>query len=338
MHGDILQLPSSQKFTCIHSLQVSKDDIDLFHSHKVSEQALGRWLVTSHSLGSGSFATVRLAMDTSQSAHRQVACKTLKRKSSDKRSSVVKEAQILGALNHPNINRVFDVVTDQKFIHIFLELCTGGDLFSYISHYESTGYRLCEGEAQYIMYQLLQGLEYLHERLISHRDLKPENILLFSPGPYPRIQIADFGLARPKSYQETFNVCGTVPYLPPEGIMALDNKLMGYVGIPADCWSAGVVMYLMLCSVVIESHDKESQYWLSSQRNDEVVKRRIIDGDVDFHPEIWESIPDAEALCQWLLSPDPQKRATVYDAQNSKWIKCDLLELKTAYQNRMNSF
>ena len=59
---------------------------------------------------------------------------------------------------------------------------------------------------------------------------KPENILLYSPGPYPRIQIADFGLARPNAHQETLNVCGTVSYLPPEGILALDYKHLGYVG------------------------------------------------------------------------------------------------------------
>jgi len=59
---------------------------------------------------------------------------------------------------------------------------------------------------------------------------QPENILLFSPGPYPRVLIADFGLARPNSYQETFNVCGTVSYLPPEGILALDNKHLSYTG------------------------------------------------------------------------------------------------------------
>lgn len=78
---------------------------------------------------------------------------------------------------------------------------------------------------------------------------QPENILLYTPGPYPRIQIADFGLARPKAYQETFNVCGTVSYLPPEGILALDHKHLGYVGMPADCWSAGVIMYIMLAYV-----------------------------------------------------------------------------------------
>lgn len=76
--------------------------------------------------------------------------------------------------------------------------------------------------------------------------LQPENILLFSPGPYPRVQIADFGLARSKAYQETLNVCGTVAYLPPEGILALDRKELGYVGMPADCWSAGVILYTIL--------------------------------------------------------------------------------------------
>jgi len=103
------------------------------------------------------------------------------------------------------------------------------------------------------MYQLLKGLSYLHENMISHRDLKPENILLHSPGPYPRILIADFGLARPNAHQETFNVCGTVSYLPPEGVLALDVKHLSYVGMPADCWSAGVILFIML-SYVFHNH------------------------------------------------------------------------------------
>lgn len=49
--------------------------------------------------------------------------------------------------------------------HIFLQLCTGGDLFTYIT----TQRRLNEGEAKYIMYQLLKGLAYLHDKMISHR-------------------------------------------------------------------------------------------------------------------------------------------------------------------------
>ena len=79
---------------------------------------------------------------------------------------------------------------------------------------------------------------------------QPENILLHSPGPYPRIQIADFGLARPRAYEETLHVCGTISYLPPEGVRALENKNLGYVGMPADCWSAGIVIFAMLTCAI----------------------------------------------------------------------------------------
>ena len=53
--------------------------------------------------------------------------------------------------------------------HIFLQLCTGGDLFSYIISHVKTSYRLHESEAKYIMFQILIGVKYLHDRKISHR-------------------------------------------------------------------------------------------------------------------------------------------------------------------------
>lgn len=157
---------------------------------------------------------------------------------------------------------------------------------------------------------------------------QPENLLLFAPGPYPRILIADFGLARPKAYQETFNVCGTVQYLPPEGILALDNRHLGYVGMPSDCWSAGLILFVMLscalsiqscfqtlnamsfnrgshpfdygrdsycsCSSSVDDDDDErlSQCSQFSYHTELETKRRIVNGEIEFTPDIWNDKPD----------------------------------------------
>lgn len=82
-------------------------------------------------------------------------------------------------------------------------------------------------------------------------DLKPENILLHAPGPFPRLIIADFGLARPRAHEQTLNAVGTICYMPPEAIMALTVKGMGYVGIYADAWSLGLVLYAMIWCVFL---------------------------------------------------------------------------------------
>ncbi|KAK0208191.1 kinase-like domain-containing protein [Desarmillaria ectypa] len=238
MDGDMIRIPDSLTFTCIHLWKEPVEKVTVFDPtppQQPTHKQIGAYVVTSQCLGSGSFATVHLALDTAH--QRQIACKSIRTK---------KEHE----MSQPNINRIYDSEVNGNFIHIFLQLCTGGDLFTYITSYTEKESRLCEAEAKYIMYQLLKALMYLHDKSISHRGMTaPENILLHCPGPYPRILIADFGLARPKSYQETFNVCGTVSYLPPEGILALDQKHLGYVGMPSDCWSAGIILYIMLSYV-----------------------------------------------------------------------------------------
>ncbi|EJF66900.1 kinase-like protein [Dichomitus squalens LYAD-421 SS1] len=353
MDGDLLEIPSSQKFECIVLHKEPEKKVNVFDPTPpalptLKTKKIDRYLVMSHCLGSGSFAEVHLAMDTS--AFKQVACKCIKRKSSDKIEKIRKEVDILLNLSHPNINTVRAATNDDNFLYIFLELCTGGDLFSYIvSHPDS---QLCQAEAKYIMYQLLKGLKYLHDRLISHRDLKPENILLYAPGPYPRIQIADFGLARPKAYQETFNVCGTVSYLPPEGILALDHKHLSYVGMPSDCWSSGIIigchpfdygkvdgeseMYSYMPESEGEDYD-DSQCSQTSIQADQLVKRRIVHGEVEFPSPVWDKMPRARDLCSDLLVYDPMDRATAQTALRHEWLTAELLDLELAYRSRIGS-
>ncbi|KAL0951444.1 hypothetical protein HGRIS_008133 [Hohenbuehelia grisea] len=193
MHGDILELPTSLstlqdagvcafdvqviiaplEFKCVHVYEEPRDKVHIFDPTpplQPAQKSIGNYVVTSHCLGSGTFATVHLALD--KKVHRQVACKSIKAKKESELNQVWKEVKILMALNHPNINRVYAVEQDKKFLHIFLQLCTGGDLFTYITSRPQTLNRLGEGEAKYIMYQLLKGLSYIHSKMISHRDLK----------------------------------------------------------------------------------------------------------------------------------------------------------------------
>ncbi|KAF9015558.1 kinase-like domain-containing protein, partial [Cyathus striatus] len=367
MDGDTLQLPNSLTFTCIHMWKESKEKLTIFEptppsepKYKACPGSIGSYIVTSQCLGAGSFATVHLAIDPQN--HRQVACKSIRTKRAQEIEQVMKEVRILMTLKHPNINEIYNSQEDNKFMHIlrdiarhiFLQLCTGGDLFTYISGPTGTGNPLCEAEAKYLTFQLLQALLYLHKRMLAHRDLKPENILLFSPGPYPRILIADFGLARPNAYQETLNVCGTVSYLPPEGILALDNKHLGYVGMPADCWSVGVILYVMLCGYHPFDNDIALEYssrWLSqyvsnlttedeSQDQERVLrdvllKEQIVYGAVYFPPSPWEHMAQAKSLVEKLLRHDPQLRATAQSALTHGWISSELTDLEKLYEHRI---
>ncbi|TDL28212.1 kinase-like protein, partial [Rickenella mellea] len=355
--GDVIEIPSSQAFKCIQVMKEPRQKAHIFEptpprGSTYKNLKVGKYTIMSHCLGSGTFATVHLAIDTE--GHRQIACKTIMTKSNDKQEmhKVMKEVQIMRGLDHPNINRVWDVEVNERnaWLHIFLELCAGGDLFTYITSHKQSDGRLCEGEAKYIMFQVLKGLKYLHDRLISHRDLKPENILLHAPGPYPRVQIADFGLARPKAYQETLNVCGTVAYLPPEGILALDRRDLGYVGMPADCWSSGVVLYTMLSGTHPFDYredrgDGTESSWFSNNTcpsqisavGENVIKSRIVNGEVEFEGYIWDPIPKAKMLVGKLLIHNYRLRETVYGAMKDEWIVSDLEELEAAYRERIGS-
>ena len=75
--------------------------------------------------------------------------------------------------------------------------------------------------------------------------LQPENVLLATPGSFPRVVIADFGLARERSYEPTANVAGTVSYLPPEAINALAWRET-YSSETTDSWALGLLVFIML--------------------------------------------------------------------------------------------
>ena len=120
-------------------------------------------------LGSGTYGSVYLATCNSV----QVAIKTSRQKRpwlSSGRSSKISESDLMRVIDHLNVQGLLDSMNAQDAagapceLHV-LELVTGGDMFSYLAKYNS----FTEAEVQFFGWQLLKGLEYLHQRDIAHR-------------------------------------------------------------------------------------------------------------------------------------------------------------------------
>ena len=91
------------------------------------------------------------------------------------------------------------------------------------------------------MKSLFLAVNHLHSKGIAHRDLKPENIMY---GTDDRVKIIDFGLSKLTMTQDggkakLGSVVGTPYYLAPE-------VLQGDYSKECDCWSLGVIMYVIL--------------------------------------------------------------------------------------------
>ena len=130
---------------------------------------VGKYEVYNIISGSGTFGSIYLATYNSV----QVAVKvTHKFRSPDRKSLSSKacEIELMKTINHRNVQGLLDMLevtnSDEFTCQMsVLELVTGGDLYSYLDKYCS----LSEREVQFFGWQLLKGLEYLHDRHIAHR-------------------------------------------------------------------------------------------------------------------------------------------------------------------------
>lgn len=195
-------------------------------------------------LGSGHFGTVRLAVLFSNPS-KKFAVKTIFKEKIKKDMHLLRrELEILKTLDHPNIVKFYEVYQDEKFFHLVMEYCSGGELLQRIVDQK----QLKEQEVASIMRKIFSATIYLHERGICHRDLKPENFLFSHKGKGAEIKIIDFGLSKQydvsltesqQSFQELKTVVGTALYVAPE-------VLKGRYDYRCDNWSLGVVTYVLL--------------------------------------------------------------------------------------------
>jgi len=257
-------------------------------------------------IGSGQFAVVRKCVE--KSTGDVYAAKYIKKKRAKAsrrgvtREDIEREVEILKSIEHPNIISLHEVFESKQEVVLILQMVAGGELFDYLSEKEF----LREDEARIFIRQILSAMDYLHDRGIAHFDLKPENIMLLDrTSPEMKIQLIDFGLAqRIKPGQDYRNLHGTPEFVAPE-IIEYEP-----IGLPADCWSIGVITYILLsgCSPFLGDDKNETFQNISAV-------------EYEFDEEYFQEVSDlAKDFINKFLVKNQRKRFTIKRSLKHEWI------------------
>lgn len=195
-------------------------------------------------LGAGEFGVVQQGVWTDEDQMRhQVAVKCLsKEKMQNNTLAFMKEYEIMQAIDHPHVVRLYGVVLDAAQIMLITELASLRSLLECLKEpaLRSTFTVPClTSFAQ----QICEGMQYLEAKRLIHRDLAARNILVFSKNV---VKVSDFGLSRALGvgkdyYQTNFNVNLKLPiaWCAPECINFLKFTSA------SDVWAFGVTMWEM---------------------------------------------------------------------------------------------
>ncbi|KAL8095419.1 hypothetical protein AgCh_036757 [Apium graveolens] len=256
-------------------------------------------------LGRGEFGVTYVCTD--KSTGEVYACKSISKKKLRTRvdvEDVRREVEIMKHLpKHTNIVSLKDTYEDDKAVHLVMELCEGGELFDRIvarGHYT-------ERAAAGVTRTIIEIILMCHKHGVMHRDLKPENFLFANKKETAALKTIDFGLSVFFKPGETFNeIVGSPYYMAPE-------VLKRNYGPEIDVWSAGVILYILLCGV--------PPFWAETEQG---VAQAIIRSVVDFKRDPWPKVSDsAKDLVKKMLNPDPKKRLTAQEVLDHPWIQND---------------
>ncbi|XP_067664585.1 cyclin-dependent kinase 2-like [Haliotis asinina] len=165
------------------------------------------------------------------------------------REKFVRETELLKEIKgHENIVSLIDILSDRHDLYIVLEFCDLGDLDHYVA-----GTYLSVDSKVLLMYDMSNGLDFLHQNNIVHRDLKSANVLVTSSEVHgrPLCKIADFGEAKIQAFTGHLSnmasnpfpsyltsAHGTMAYIAPEVLQYHYTK-------SCDVFSLGVIFYAL---------------------------------------------------------------------------------------------
>ncbi|XP_060630787.2 serine/threonine-protein kinase MAK isoform X3 [Anolis sagrei] len=185
---------------------------------------------TMKQLGDGTYGSV--LMGKSNESGELVAIKRMKRKfySWDECMNL-REVKSLKKLNHANVIKLKEVIRENDHLYFVFEYMKE-NLYQLMKDRNKL---FPESVIRNIMYQILQGLAFIHKHGFFHRDMKPENLLCMGP---ELVKIADFGLARELRSQPPYtDYVSTRWYRAPEVLLR-----SSVYSSPIDIWAVGSIM------------------------------------------------------------------------------------------------
>jgi Tol biopolymer transport system component len=267
-------------------------------------------------LGAGGMGEVYRARDTKLG--REVALKVLPEAfTSDpqRMARFEREAQVLAALNHPNIAAIYGLEESGSARALVMELVEGPTLAELLDKTKTetrsskTGasfeFRASSFDPLRTAKQIAEALEYAHERGIVHRDLKPANVKVTPEG---TVKVLDFGLAKALAPDESASnisnsptlsmaatqagmILGTAAYMAPEQAKGkpVDRR--------SDIWAFGCVLYEMLSGQEAFEGETVSD-----------VLAAVIRGEPDWSALPADTPPAIQELIRRCLQKDPRQR------------------------------
>ncbi|KAL1321692.1 hypothetical protein HN51_066564 [Arachis hypogaea] len=261
-----------------------------------------RYLVD-RELGRGEFGVTYLCID--RETRELLACKSISKRKLRTAVDVEDVRREVAIMRHlprsPSIVSLREACEDDNAVHLVMELCEGGELFDRIvarGHYT-------ERAAAAVARTIVEVVQLCHKHGVIHRDLKPENFLFANKKENSPLKAIDFGLSIFFKPGERFSeIVGSPYYMAPE-------VLKRNYGPEIDIWSAGVILYILLCGV--------PPFWAESEQG---VAQAILRGLIDFKREPWPSISEsAKSLVRQMLEPDPKLRLTAKQVLEHPWLQ-----------------
>ena len=206
-------------------------------------QIMHKYLIN-NKIGEGAYGQVYSGVDTAKNKKIVIKKITYEIPDSALTKYLLREISLLRMLKgHPNIISLEDVITspEKNCCQLIFEPCDT-DLGQIIKSKQI----LTPGHIQYILYQMIRGIYYIHSAKLVHRDLKPANIFI---NENCDVKIGDFGLSRatqdirknpPSLFHQLSPYVVTRWYRSPEVLLSCRGEA------PTDMWSIGCILAELL--------------------------------------------------------------------------------------------